>query len=107
VTETREVRAEGCPLLFIQLLSEGKQLTGQGNLSPLVIATILSFALSGITDTEPMNGSSMSAVGSQLRRDFLFGSQQSNSWPGSYAANGTMITNASSLPVANFSAGCI
>jgi hypothetical protein len=105
VIETREVRAEGNARLSVQPLSEGSQLTGQGNLFPQDTTTMLSFALSSITRVGPMNSSSLSGLGSQLQRHFLFGSQQVDSWPGAYAASGTNILNVSFLPEANLSAG--
>jgi len=105
VIETREVRAEGDARLSVQPLGEGNQLTSQGNLFPQDTTTMLSFALSGITRVGPMNGSSLSGLGSQLQCHFLFGSQQVDSWPGAYAASGTKILNVSFLPEANLSAG--
>ena len=80
IIETREVRAEGGAQLTVQPLSEGKQLTSQGNLFPLDATTMLSFALSSITDIGPLNFSSMSSLGSKPQQNFLFGSQQVNVW---------------------------
>jgi hypothetical protein len=105
VIETREVRAEGSARLSVQPLSDGKQLTGQGNLFPLDTTTMMSFALSSLNSVGPNNDSSLMGLGSQLERNFLFGSQQVNSWPGLSAASGAKIVNASFLPVANLSAG--
>lgn len=105
VIETREVRAEGDARLSVQPLSKGNQLTVQGNLFPQDTTTMLSFALSGIESVGPLNSSSLSGLGSQLQRHFLFGSQQVDSWPGLYAASGTNILNVTFLPEANLSAG--
>lgn len=105
VIETREVRAEGSARLVVQPLSEGKQLTSQGNLFPQDTTTMLSFALSSMTNIGPSNSSDMSGLGSRLQRKFLFGSQQVDSWPGAYAGSGTQILNVSFLPVANLSEG--
>jgi len=107
IIETREVRAEGGAQLIVQPLREGKQLTSQGNISPLDATTMLSFALSSITNTGPPNSSSMSGLGSNLQQDFLFGSQQVNAWPDFVAANAsdTVVVNASFLPITNLSEG--
>jgi len=107
IIETREVRAEGGAQLIVQPLREGKQFTSQGNISPLDATTMLSFALSSITNIGPQNSSSMSSLGSNLQQDFLFGSQQVNAWPDFFVANAsnTMIVNASFLPTTNLSEG--
>jgi hypothetical protein len=105
VIETREVRAEGGAMLSVQPLSEGKQLTRQGNLSPRDTTTMLSFALSSIANAGPSNYSATMDLGSQTQVKFLFGSKQVNSWPGTLAqvGSGSDIMNATFLPVANLS----
>lgn len=101
--ETREVRAEGGAMLSVQPLSEGKQLTRQGNLSPRDTTTMLSIALNSLANTGPLNFSATMDLGSQPQVDFLFGSKQVNSWPGTQAGSGSDIVNATFLPVANLS----
>ncbi|KAG1776024.1 hypothetical protein EV702DRAFT_361524 [Suillus placidus] len=107
VIETREVRAEGGAMLSVQPLSEGKQLTSQGNLFPRDTTTMLSIALSGMANGGPSSYNATMGLGSQPQAKFLFGSKQVNSWPGVLAqtASGSTFVNASFLPVANLSAG--
>lgn len=103
VIETREVRAQGGAMLSVQPLSEGKQLTRQGNLSPRDTTTMLSIALNSLANTGPSNFSATMDLGSQPQVDFLFGSKQVNSWPGTLAGSSSDIVNATFLPVANLS----
>ncbi|KAG0695812.1 hypothetical protein DFH29DRAFT_252947 [Suillus ampliporus] len=105
VIETREVRAEGGAMLSVQSLSEGKQLTSQGNLFPRDTTTMLSIALSGMANAGPSDGNGTMNLGSEPQVKFLFGSKQIESWPGSYTANSPDIVNVSFLPVANLSTG--
>lgn len=103
VIETREVRAEGGAMLSVQPLSEGKQLTRQGNLSPRDTTTMLSIALNSLANAGPLNFSAAMDLGSQPLVEFLFGSKQVNSWPGTLAGSGSDIVNVTFLPVANLS----
>jgi hypothetical protein len=105
VIETREVRAEGGAMLSVQPLSEGKQLTRQGNLSPRDTATMLSIALSSMANAGPSNYSATMYLGSQPLVEFLFGSKEVNSWPGTLAqpGSGSDIVNVTFLPAANLS----
>ncbi|KIK33184.1 hypothetical protein CY34DRAFT_813805 [Suillus luteus UH-Slu-Lm8-n1] len=84
-------------------LSEGKQLTRQGNISPRDTTTMLSIALNSLANTGPVNFSATMGLGSQPQVDFLFGSKQVNSWPGTLAGSGSDIVNVTFLPVANLS----
>ncbi|KAG1766813.1 hypothetical protein EDD22DRAFT_950396 [Suillus occidentalis] len=86
VIETREVRAEGGAMLSVQPLSEGKQLTRQGNFPPRDTTTMLSIALNSLANTGPVNFSATMGLGSQPQVYFLFD-----------------IVNATFLPVANLS----
>ena len=104
IIETREVRAQGSAQLIVQPLAEGKQFTAQGNASPMDTTTMLSFALSSITDIGPLDPSGLPSLGSKSQRDFLFGSQQVNTWP-TFGSNGIEMVNVSFLPVANLSQG--
>jgi hypothetical protein len=90
-------------MLSVQPLSEGKQLTRQGNLSPRDTTTMLSIALNSLANTGPSNFSATMDLGSQPQVDFLFGSKQVNSWPGTLAGSSSDIVNATFLPVANLS----
>ncbi|KAG1766802.1 hypothetical protein EDD22DRAFT_877389 [Suillus occidentalis] len=103
VIETREVRAEGGAMLSVQPLSEGKQFTRQGNLSPRDTTTMLSIALNSLSNTGPLNFSATMDLGSQPQIDFLFGSKQANSWPGTQAGSSSDNVNVTFLPVANLS----
>ncbi|KAG1740331.1 hypothetical protein EDB19DRAFT_781034 [Suillus lakei] len=91
VIETREVRAEGGAMMSVRPLSEGKQLTRQGNLFPLDTTTMLSIALSGMMNAGPSNYNATMNLGSQPQVKFLFGSKQINSWPGTSAGSGSDI----------------
>ncbi|KAG2139732.1 hypothetical protein DEU56DRAFT_302261 [Suillus clintonianus] len=103
VIETREVRAEGSAMLFVQPPSDGKQLTRQGNLFSLDTTTMLSIALGHMLEAGPSNNSAMLGLGSEPQVKFLFGSKQVDSWPGGYSESGSDIVNASFLSIANLS----